>query len=386
MQSRYRLLNTCTALLLPLLASCAGAINAPNAPADTRAEPPLAKLKISSGFELSVYARVPNARQMVLSTNGTLFVGTRDSGSVYAVLDKDKDGVGEEVVSVARNLDSPNGVEFRDGSLYVAENSRILRYDNIESRLKSAPKPVVVTDSYPKDRHHGWKYIRFGPDGWLYVPVGAPCNNCESKDPFASITRIKPDGSGMEIFARGVRNTVGFDWDPVSKQMWFTDNGRDWLGDNSPSDELNHAAKAGLNFGFPYYHGRAIADPEFARKRSPADMVPAAFELGPHVAALGMKFYNGTMFPKDCVGDIIYAEHGSWNRAQKNGYRLMRVHMKEGRPVSVEPLVSGFVDSKDKVWGRPVDVIVMADGSLLFSDDFGGLVYRLSYKAPSAGK
>lgn len=353
-----------TALLFPLLVAC-GAINPPSSNSANQASLPVDRLKVAPGNSISVYARVPSARQMVLTPSGILFVGNRNSpGDVYAVK---PDG---HVIKVLSGLHSPNGVEFRNGALYVAEVSRILRYDDIEKKLDKPPKPVVVTDSYPKDEHHGWKYIRFGPDGWLYVPIGAPCNVCDRGDPFASITRIHADGTGREIYARGIRNTVGFDWDPKTKQLWFTDNGRDWLGDDKPPDELNHAAQAGLHFGFPFVHGAAIVDPEFGGTKRHREFTPPALELDAHVAVLGMRFYKG---------DIIYAEHGSWNRAQKDGYRLMRVHIKDGKPDGrAQPFVSGWLDASGNVWGRPVDVVIMPDESLLVSDDFAGAIYRIT--------
>lgn len=342
---------------------------------------PLHKLKVPAGFSVSIYARVPNARQMVLSPNGTLFVGNRDgNGNVYAVLDKDKDGTADDIIPFLKNLHSPNGVEFKDGSLYVAEISKIWRYDNVEANLRTPPKAILVTDKYPTDEHHGWKYIRFGPDGWLYVPVGAPCNVCESKDPRkAAITRIHPDGTGQEIYARGIRNTVGFDWDPKSNELWFTDNGRDWLGDESPPDELNHAPRPGMHFGFPYCHGKGIKDPEFGAKRSCSEFTPCEWEMGPHVASLGMRFYNGKSFPPDYTGDIFVARHGSWNRSNRIGYDVVRVEMKGGHPVGMTPFVTGWLEKNGNVWGRPVDIVVAADGALLVSDDFSGTVYRVAY-------
>jgi glucose/arabinose dehydrogenase len=370
-------LALCAALLL---AACGVSINPTLGSASATAPVQIDKLKLPPGFTASVYARVPNARQMVLSPNGTLFVGNHGGGCVYAVMPDT-----HEVKTIAEKLNSPNGVEFHDGALYVAEINRITRYDDIENnlRLHKALKPVLVTDQYSANPHHGWKYIRFGPDGWLYVPVGAPCNVCVSKDPrFAGITRIKADGSGQEIFASGIRNTVGFDWDPTTKEMWFTDNGRDWLGDESPPDELNHAPKAGMNFGFPYCHGKGIADPEFGKKHSCNEFTPAEWDMGPHVAALGMRFYNGKMFPAAYTGDIFACRHGSWNRATKIGYDVVRIQMKNGHPIGMTPFVSGWLDKNGNVWGRPVDVVIATDGSLLISDDFAGTVYRVTYKAP----
>jgi glucose/arabinose dehydrogenase len=381
-----RVKNICAAAFALTLAAC-GPVNPPQGSAGNAADAaqrggmPIEKLQLPPGFKATLYAKVPSARQMVLSPGGTLFVGNRDgSGGVYAVPDKNKDGFGDEVIEVARNLHSPNGVEFRDGSLYVAEVSRILRYDNIEANLRQPPKPIVVTDKYPTDEHHGWKYIRFGPDGWLYVPVGAPCNVCESKDPrFSSMTRIKADGSGQEVFAHGIRNTVGFDWDPKTRELWFTDNGRDWMGDDLPPDELNHAPKAGMHFGFPYCHGQGIADPEFGKKRPCSAFTPCELDLGAHTASLGMRFYNGKMFPADYTGDVFVAQHGSWNRSTKSGYRVVRVKMKDGKALQMMPFVSGWLEKNGNVWGRPVDVLVMPDGALLVSDDFAGAIYRISY-------
>ena len=269
---------------------------------------------------------------------------------------------------------------FRDGALYVAEISRILRFDNIEAQLKNPPKPVVVNSSFPDNSHHGWKFIRFGPGGKLYVPVGAPCNVCEEKDPrFASIMRMSPDGSNLEIFARGVRNSVGFDWHPRTGELWFTDNGRDWLGDNRPPDELNRAARSGLHFGFPYRHGRDIPDPEYGSKLRKEDSVPPEIELGPHVASLGMRFYTGSMFPKEYRDQIFIAEHGSWNRTTPLGYRITLVRLKNNRAVSYETFAQGWLQNR-KAWGRPVDLQVMPDGSLLVSDDKAGAIYRISYR------
>jgi glucose/arabinose dehydrogenase len=270
----------------------------------------------------------------------------------------------------------------RDGALYVAEVNRILRFDDIEKHLatpaSAAPRPVVVTDRFPRESHHGWKFIRFGPDGWLYVPVGAPCNICEP-DParYALISRIRPDGSGYEIFARGIRNSVGFDWDPRTRELWFTDNGRDYLGDDLPSDELNHAPRAGMHFGYPYCHQGDTADPEFG-KRGCSEFAPPAVKLGPHVAALGMRFYTGESFPAEYRNNIFVAEHGSWNRSRKIGYRIARVVVEGGRAVRHEVFAEGWLRG-ESAWGRPVDLEVLPDGSLLVSDDSAGVIYRIAY-------
>ena len=337
---------------------------------------PIDKIKLPPGFRIDLSARVPHARSMALSPAGNLFVGTRES-EVYAV----RRGTGErggEVLTIARGLKSPNGVAVRDGALYVAEISRILRYDKIDERLANPGSPVVVRDDFPRDGHHGWKFIAFGPDGWLYVPVGAPCNICEPAPVYAAIHRMKPDGSAVELYASGIRNTVGFDWDPQTKELWFTDNGRDWLGDDRPPDELEHAPKAGLHFGYPYCHGKNISDPEYGKKRPCSEFVPPEVELGPHVAALGMRVYAGDMFPAEYRGQIFIAEHGSWNRSSKIGYRVSLVRRKDGKAASYETFAEGWLQGS-KVWGRPVDVLVMPDGSLLVSDDYAGAIYRIRY-------
>jgi glucose/arabinose dehydrogenase len=340
-----------------------------------------AEIRLPPGFSIAVYAAsVPGARSMALGARGTLFVGSRSEGKVYAVVDRNGDHKADEVITIASGLRSPNGVAFRDGALYVAEISRVLRFDNIETRLADPPRPVTVNASFPDKSHHGWKFIRFGPDGRLYVPVGAPCNICDEKDPrFASIMRMKPDGSSLEIFSRGVRNTVGFDWHPRTGELWFTDNGRDWLGDNQPPDELNRAPKAGLHFGFPYWHGRSIPDPEYGRNRRGEEFVPPEMELGAHVASLGMRFYTGGMFPESYRDQIFIAEHGSWNRTVPAGYRVSLVRLRDNRAVSYETFAQGWLQN-GSAWGRPVDLQVMPDGSLLVSDDKAGAIYRISYR------
>lgn len=340
---------------------------------------PLDRIKLPPGFEISVFADdVPGARSMALGDKGTLFVGSM-RGTVYAI---HNDGTkATKVTTVASGLDSPNGVAVKDGALYVAEISRITRYDAIESRLDAPPKAAVVYDKYPGDKAHGWKFIRFGPDGWLYVPVGAPCNICEPGDPYASITRLRPDGSAMEVYARGIRNSVGFDWDPRTKELWFTDNGRDLMGDDVPSDELDHAPRAGMNFGYPYCHQGDVADPEFGKKHACSEFTPPAAKLGAHVASLGMRFYTGSMFPAQYRDRVFIAEHGSWNRSKKSGYRVVQVKIDDGKVVDASVFAEGFLDvPSDKALARPVDVLVMPDGALLVSDDLNGAIYRISYK------
>ena len=339
----------------------------------------LQSIKLPPGFSISLYAGgVRGARSMTLSPKGIVYVGTM-AGSVYAVVDKNGDGKADEVHTIASGLKMPNGVAWKDGALYVAEVSRVLRFDGIDDKLANPPKPIVVTDVYPTETHHGWKFIRFGPDGKLYVPVGAPCNICEKDNPiYASITRISPQGGKPEIVERGIRNTVGFDWHPQTHELWFTDNGRDMLGDDVPPDELNHAPKAGMSFGFPYCHAGRIADPEYGKKHACSEFTPPARELGPHVAAIGMRFYTGTMFPPEYRNQIFIAEHGSWNRSKPIGYRVTLVRLQGDKAVSYEPFAQGWLQGSS-AWGRPVDVQVMPDGALLVSDDQAGAIYRIAY-------
>ncbi len=336
---------------------------------------PLASLRLPPGFTIEVFARVPNARQMALGKN-TLFVGSMRAGKVYALPLK---GARKPVV-IADGLAMPVGVAFRDGDLYVSAVSRVLRLRAIEGRLNTPPRPEVVSEAWPSDPHHGWKFIAFGPDGKLYVPVGAPCNICEpDPDRYATITRLDVASGKTEIVARGVRNTVGFDWHPQSRELWFTDNGRDWLGDDAPPDELNRLGQLGQHFGYPHCHGGSIADPEFGRTRRCAEFVPPVQNLGAHVASLGMRFYTGTQFPARYRNAVFIAEHGSWNRSEKAGYRVSVVHLQDGRAVSYEPFVSGW-QRGESAWGRPADVLVLPDGSLLISDDHAGAIYRVSYR------
>jgi glucose/arabinose dehydrogenase len=336
---------------------------------------PLASLKLPPGFEIELFARVPNARQMALG-NDTLFVGSMRAGRVYAI----PLGGARKPAVIADGLNMPVGVAFRDGDLYVSAVSRILRLAGIEARLDKPPRPEVVSSAYPGDPHHGWKFIAFGPDGRLYVPVGAPCNICEpDPDRYANITALDVASGKIEVVARGVRNTVGFDWQPQSGELWFTDNGRDWLGDDAPPDELNRVSRPGQHFGYPYCHGGTIADPEFGRARRCAEFVAPARNLGAHVASLGMRFYTGTQFPERYRNAVFIAEHGSWNRSSKTGYRVSVVRLQGGRAVSYEPFVSGWLQG-DSAWGRPADVLAMPDGSLLVSDDHAGAIYRVTYR------
>lgn len=342
----------------------------------------LDKIKLPPGFSISVYAEVPSARSLALSPSGIVYVGTRGNDKVFALVDENKDGKADKIYTVASGLNTPNGVAFRNGSLYIGTISTILRLDSIESKLANPPQPVVVYDKYPTDEHHGWKYISFGPDGKLYVPVGAPCNVCDQKNPiYATMTRMNPDGTGMEIYAKGIRNSVGFAWHPTTKQLWFTENGRDNLGNDMPTDELNTAPQAGMHFGFPYCHQGDILDPEFGKGKDCKNYAAPAQKLGPHVAALGMRFYTGDQFPTAYKDQIFIAEHGSWNRSEPIGYRVTLVKLdSSGKALSYTDFATGWLQPGGKVLGRPVDVQVMPDGSMLVSDDFAGVVYRIVYK------
>jgi glucose/arabinose dehydrogenase len=343
------------------------------------AELPIEEIKLPPGFKIELLARVDNAREMALGAKGTLFVGSMQVGRVYALQLKPS---GPPTVKViASGLKMPVGVAFHDGALYVSAIDRIVRLDNIEDHLEDPPKPVTVDDHFPKETHHGWKFIAFGPDGKLYVPVGAPCNVCEPDfDRYANIQRMNADGSGREIYARGIRNSVGFDWDPRTKELWFTNNGRDMLGDDVPPDTLHHATKPGLNFGYPYCHGGTIADPEFGRAHPCSEFVAPTQALGAHVAAIGMRFYTGTQFPAMYRNQVFIAEHGSWNRSSKVGYRISLVRIDSaGKAVAYQPFASGWLQG-ESAWGRPADVLVAPDGALLVSDDTAGAIYRISYR------
>ena len=340
---------------------------------------PLDKIKLPPGFHVDLYATpVPEARSMALSPSGTVFVGTKD-GNVYALTNRSGGPKADGIVIVARGLHAPNGVAVRDRALYVAEVGRIWRFDDIDKTLEAPRRPALVTKQLPPDEWHGLRVIRFGPDGLLYFGIGVPCNVCEKRDPYGTIMRMRPDGSGLEVFARGIRNSVGFDWNPRTKELWFTDNGRDDLGDDVPPDELNRAPRAGMNFGFPYCHGGTIADPELGKKHPCSQFTAPEQNLGAHVASLGMRFYTGSMFPSEYRGQIFIAEHGSWNRSRKVGYRVTLVTLKNGRPVSYAPFAQGWLQG-ERNWGRPVDVLVMPDGAMLVSDDLAGAIYRISYK------
>ncbi len=350
---------------------------------DKKDDPRLAKLNVPEGFNISLFATdVDNARSMALGDNGTIFVGNRTGKNVYALVDADNDGVAEKKYTIASGLKMPNGVAFRNGALYIAELNKIWRIDNIENNLESPGQPVLISDSFPDKEHHGWKYLAFGPDDKLYVPVGAPCNICDDseKDPrFASILRLDPDGTNMEVYAHGIRNTVGFTWHPATKELWFTDNGRDMMGDDLPADELNIATQKDEHFGYPYCHQGDTPDPEYSKGRNCNEFKAPAMNLTPHGAALGLKFNTGNMFPEQYRNQLFIAEHGSWNRSSPIGYRVMIASVENGKVVSYKPFIDGWLES-DKAWGRPVDILFLKDGSMLVSDDHANAVYRVTYK------
>ncbi len=340
---------------------------------------PLENIKLPPNFTIEVYAEsVDNARQMALGDNGTLFVGSRRAGNLYALIDSNNDMKADRQIVVAKDLFMPSGIAFHNGSLYVAEVDKIWRYRDIEKHLPNVPAPELVYDKLPNKAHHGWKFIKFGPDGKLYIPVGAPCNVCESELPFASILKLDVETKQTTIVAKGVRNSVGFDFHPDTGELWFTDNGRDMMGDDLPDDELNHVTEIGQHFGFPYVHNADIADPEFVNDKLAKLNTPPVLNLGAHVAALGMEFYQGQQFPASYKGDIFIAQHGSWNRSSKVGYRIMQVTLDGNKVSDYQPFATGWLQGEQS-WGRPVAVLTMADGSLLVSDDAANAVYRISY-------
>ncbi|MFW6129757.1 MAG: PQQ-dependent sugar dehydrogenase [Atribacterota bacterium] len=332
----------------------------------------VSKIKLPDGFNIEVYANnIETARQMDFGKN-VLFCGSKN-GNIYAIDSNRK------VYIIDKELFLPVGVDFYKGDLYVSAVSKILKYEDILNNLNSPPKPAVVEDSFPKEKHHGWKFIKTGPDGLLYVPVGAPCNVCESEDSrFASIMRMNHDGSNLEIYAQGVRNTVGFDWNPQTDVLWFTDNGRDWMGDYKPPDELNKASEKGLHFGFPYLHGKNVQVPVYWDKRPDKKFIEPVLNLPAHVASLGMRFYKAEMFPEYYKDGIFIAEHGSWNRSEKIGYRVSFVKIKNNQVKDYKIFASGWLQGED-YWGRPADVEIGPEGSLYVSDDYAGCIYRIYY-------
>lgn len=342
----------------------------------------LKQLHAPAGFSISIFADdLPNARSLALGDNGLVFVGTGTEGSVYAVQDSNNDGVADQRYRLANDLNMPNGVAYKNGSLYVAEINRIIRFDRIAQQLDNPPKPVVIYDQFPTEQHHGWKYLRFGPDNKLYTSVGAPCNICEPERPiFGSLVRLNDDGSGLEILANGIRSSVGFDWQPKTGALFFTENGRDYLGDDLPPDELNRWTTKGEHFGFPYCHGGDLADPEFSIHKKCREFSAPAWKFKAHIAPLGMRFYRGSAYPVEFNNQLFVAEHGSWNRSEPQGYRVALIKFKDDKPVSEQVFIDGWLSKNGEVLGRPVDILEMPDGSLLISDDMLGVIYKVDYK------
>jgi glucose/arabinose dehydrogenase len=338
---------------------------------------PSASLKVPKGFRVEVYASgIPNARTLRMGDKGTIFVSNRVADKVYAITDK---GGKREVKVIASGMDRPNGLAFKDGTLYIAEGTKISKLEKIEDNLDNPGKPVAIYSDLPNQSSHGWRYIGIGPDNKLYINVGAPCNICEPPATNAQIRRLNLDGSGAEIYARGVRNSVGFDWHPVTKELYFTEHGRDWLSEDLPEDELNRVTKAGQHFGFPYCHNGTHTDRELGWGRSCDEFEKPVALMGPHSAVLGMRFYTGGMFPKEYRNAIFMARHGSWNRTKKIGGDVVLVKLnKDGTVKSQAPFLTGFLEN-NQYSGRPVDVLQMPDGSLLVSDDYAGAVWRISY-------
>jgi glucose/arabinose dehydrogenase len=334
---------------------------------------------VPRGFKVEIWASgMPGARMMARGTQGTVWAGSRGIGRVYEI--KDVGGRRTSRILVDK-LTQPNGIAFKDGSLYVMAIDKLLRFDGIESNPDVEPKDITAAFNLPPKQHHNWKFLQFGPDGKLYVPFGAPCNICDPPPEYAQIRRYNPDGSGMEVVARGVRNSVGFDFHPRTGQLWFTDNGRDWLSDDGPEEELNRVTRVGEFFGFPYCHANGIPDPDVSKPNACRGVTLPVVKLGAHAAALGMRFYTGSMVPADYRDTAIVARRGSWNRQKLNGYDVVRVTPSaDGRSARVDPFITGFMDpATNKFWGRPVDVLQLADGSMLVADEQNGAIYRVSY-------
>lgn len=339
----------------------------------------LGTIKLPAGFRISVFAEVPTARSLAVSPSGVVYVGNRSNSSVYAVVDDNRDGVADHMHEVAKGMHVPNGVAFKDGDLYIMTISTLYKVAGVERDLTNPSQPEVVYDKFPADEAHGWKYMAFGPDGALYIPVGVPCNSCEnSNELFGTVARFDLNTKQVSIVARGVRNSVGFDWKPGTGELWFTDNGRDLMGDDLPGDELNRVTQVGQSFGAPFCYADGVQDSDLP-KRNCADFTAPVAVLAPHTAALGMKFYTGSMFPEQYKNQIFIAEHGSWNRSTPIGYRVMMVRLDGDRAVSYEPFIDGWLDQNGQSNGRPVDIAVLADGSMLVSDDKAGAIYRISY-------
>ena len=352
---------------------------------DVDADVNISQFKLPPGFEISIYAdQVPGARQMALGDQKIVYVGTKEQ-QVYALIPNHDGTHAEKVINIVNNLNTPNGVAYWKGDLYVAEINRVLRYPDITHHL-SNPQSEVINHQLPEKAHHGLRVIHFSPDDWLYIAIGMPCNTCDYRNEnplFGTISRMKPDGSNLQIFAKGIRNSVGFDWQPQTQALWFTDNGQDWLGDHLPPDEINIAPKPGMDFGFPYVYGNNTPAPGYTQKPLPlTNFTPSVFNLPAHVAPLGLTFYTGKMFPAKYQQQIFIAEHGSWNSSVIVGYQVISVFIKDNKVIDSKPFLTGWLNGQN-VTGRPVDILNMPDGSLLVSDDYAGKIYRISYNTPN---
>lgn len=355
-----------------------------NQPSIADVQKKLNQLKLPPGFKIELYARVPFARQLALADN-LLFVGAKQNDKVHVIVDKDRDNKSDAVIPIT-GFKSPNGVAVKDDTLYIGEVDRILKIENISKVYGDNPQTTLYKDGLPADTHHGWKYIRFAPDGTLYTAQGMPCNVCEKEDPiYGTILKLDKNNK-WQVFASGVRNSVGFDWQPGTGDLWFTDNGRDWLGDDLPPDELNHAKAAGMFFGFPYRYGDNVPDPEYgdklrfgAKVKDANALTAPAKSLNAHVAALGMRFCASKSFPSQYQNTVFICEHGSWNRSKPIGYRIMAVDLSQDPP-TYTPFITGWQQPDGTPWGRPVDLTFASDGSMFISDDHAGVVYRLSYQ------
>lgn len=339
---------------------------------------PLDKIKLPPGFSIQIWTTVPDAKSLAIGKQGTVFVTSKATGSIYAISQSDSNE--KQTRIIANGLKSPSGIAYYDGALYVIALNRISRFDQIENNLDRINEPIIIYENLPKESFHSTRYMAVGPDNLLYVTVGAPCDACEADSmQYALIARLNPNGSNFEVYAQGVRNSLGLDWHPKTNTLWFSDIGRDWMGEDIPPDELNHAAAQGLHFGFPYCHASDILDPKFGAKRGCNKSQSPITELEPHVSPHGIKFYSGRMFPPKYHDQLIIAEHGSWNRRSPVGFRLQHFQMENNQIVSKEIFAEGWFNDQ-KAWGRPTDLLVMPDGSLLVSDDLAGVIYQISYQ------
>lgn len=345
---------------------------------------PLEKLNLPAGFQIEIFAdQLPGVRTMAISDNGVVFVGTRGHGNVYAIIPPQNPQEKRRTITLLSGLNEPNGVAYYKGDLYVAEIHRILKYEDVEKHLDKMPAPIVINETLPKEKWHGYRVIDVGPDAHLYIAIGMPCNTCNYRDKqplFGTISRMTLDGKNLQPFAVGIRNSVGFDWHPQTKELWFTDNGQDLMGDDMPPDEINRAYQSGLDFGFPFVYGQNILAPLYSNKHiKDLKLEVPAYELQAHVAPLGMIFYTDTQFPKQYQNQIFVALHGSWNRSKKVGYEIIQLTVENNKVTKMQPFITGWLQGQEG-WGRPVDFLILQDGSLLITDDLNGLIYRVSYK------